>query len=232
MWTFPPLWRIHLLVMHGKRHTNFKVQYVKTKKKVSGWEVNYSDQNVKKWQFWGRHANQLATALLAEHSTRAPRSQSAPLAAQLTEYLANGSYSRRQLAVTPPPFSFRVRPVLTYCTFNSRVFWMSLRDNSTAHYPPSFKVQIKEHKKKTNWKTAKRERKKCQLHQRKPQVLYTATAAGSSSILIARAKPPRPPTAPRSLLSACTKLRTTGLLTGGGKVMRLLACHLCGEGRM
>lgn len=158
VWTFPPLWRIHLLVMHGKRHTNFKVQYVKTKQK-SGWEVNYSDQNVKKWQFWGRHANQLATALLAEHSTRAPRSQSAPLAAQLTEYLANGSYSRRQLAVTPPPFSFRARPVLTYCTFNSRVFWMSLRDNSTAHYPPSFKVQIKEHKKKKTEKQQKEREK-------------------------------------------------------------------------
>lgn len=33
----------------------------------------------------------------------------------------------------------------------------------------------------------------------------------------------------RSLLSAHTKLRTTGLLTGWGKVMRLLACHLWGE---
>jgi len=33
----------------------------------------------------------------------------------------------------------------------------------------------------------------------------------------------------RSLLSACTKLRTAGLLTGGGKVMCLLACHLWGD---
>lgn len=33
----------------------------------------------------------------------------------------------------------------------------------------------------------------------------------------------------RSLLSAHTKLRTTGLLTGWGKVMRLLACHLWGD---
>ena len=35
----------------------------------------------------------------------------------------------------------------------------------------------------------------------------------------------------RSLLFAHTKLRTTGLLTGWGKVMCLLACHLWGTGQ-
>lgn len=102
----------------------------------------------------------------------------------------------------------------------SSMFWMSLRDKG--HITLTAKVSNK----RSQETTAKKKKKRLRgLSETTGPLYYDSyslqlishttgwTILASHSSL-------------RSLLSARTKLRTTGLLTGWGKMMRMLACHL------
>lgn len=93
----------------------------------------------------------------------------------------------------------------------------------SAHYQHfKRKSEITWQNSKKKWRERFEMKEKCHL------LSSIIIATDSSSLLTAQARHWPPSARSGLLLSARTNLRTTGPMTDGGKVMRLLACHLCG----